>query len=42
MTLTKKVLYIEDNKEIGTWVKEELENEIFRLSGCFQGTALKK
>lgn len=37
MTLTKKILYIEDNKEIGTWVKEELEERDFSMKWLLSG-----
>lgn len=42
MTLTKKVLYIEDNKEIGTWVKEELEERDFSIKWLLSGDGAEK
>lgn len=42
MILTKKILYIEDNKEIGTWVKEELEERDFSIKWLLSGDGVEK
>lgn len=42
MILTKKILYIEDNKEIGTWVKEELEERDFSIKWLLSGDGAEK